>query len=408
LHKDLRYWLAVFLDIASKLVRSLQFSVRGAGLSRDVLFARFNVGTKNPPRVFNLDLHISIIKDLERGALPLGLSVTNWSISGANRVFRKALWTPDPVKVINASTWQHLNQDMIKDFRRNYRAFLESFDGFIATYPPAFAQIYEGLGKPILAVAGTRYEWPLTLDREKWNGFDDYLRNSTESGELIMVANNLGDADYLKFHTGVTPRYVPSLCDYTGQTWDGILSEYLVIARSPELINEIRAVTNNLWVDSKSVLGKNYSWSDLAKGKALFVVPYNISTMTLFEVATMGVPVVVPSPILLNELRQKFPGVLSELSFMEMNSMDVSELGADNPNNFLSKNYLGWWIERADFYNTTLMPNVHVIDRLEELNEVGLIFDRHLTRGYQGVITERNRLVSSSRRDLLEDFIKAI
>jgi hypothetical protein len=408
LHKGLSYWLAIFLDISLRLVRSFQFSIRRVGLSRDVLFSRFSVGTKKPPRVFNLDLHISIIKDLERGALPLGLSVTNWSISGANRVFRKALWTPDPVKIINASTWRNLNQDMISEFREYYRAFLDCFDGFIVTHTPFFAQIYEGLGKPILAVAGTRYEWPLTLDHEKWNSFDDYLRKSTKSGELIMVANNLGDTDYIKFHTGHTPRYVPSLCDYTGHTWDGLLSEYLVIARSPELINEIRAVTNNLWVDSKSVLGKHYKWSDLAKGKALFVVPYNISTMTLFEIATMGVPVIVPSPALLKDLRHKFPGVLSELSFMEMNSMDVGGLGGDNPNNYFSQSYLDWWIERADFYNPTLMPNVQIIERIEDLNNVSLLFDRHLTRSYQGVITERNILVSRGRRDLLEDFIKVL
>jgi hypothetical protein len=269
-------------------------------------------------------------------------------------VFRKLIWVPDPVRGINASNWASIGPESIKEFTSHYRSFLKTFDGFIATYPPAFAQIFEEFDKPVLAVAGTRYEWPLTLNADLWSSFDAFIQKSTSSGSLILAANNLGDADYLEYSTGVTPKYVPSLCDYTGHSWDGFVSKYLVVARSEELITQVGKVTNNLWVDSRSVLGKNYRWSDLAKGKALFVVPYNISTMSLFELATMGVPVIVPSGNLLKSLRQEYTGVLSELSFMEMNSMDISGLEDDDPNNYLSHSYLDWWIERADFYNSKL------------------------------------------------------
>lgn len=377
-------------------------------MSRDVMFSRFNVGTRKGPRVFNLDLHVSIIADLKMGAELLNLSITHWSISGSNRVFRKVLWVPDPVQGINASNWKEINAELIQDFTRHYRSFLQSFDGFIATYPPAFAQIYETFGKPTLALTGTRYEWPLSGDRHLWLEFNRYIKSHSGSGDLLIAANNLGDVDYLKYSTGVTPRYVPSLCDYTGQSWDGVVSDYLVIARSDDLIEEIRRVTNNLWVDSRKILGKNYSWSDLARGKAIFVVPYNISTMSLFELATMGVPVIVPSGKLLKVLRQSFSGVLSELSFMEMNSMDVSDLGEDDPNNFLSPSYLDWWIERADFYNSDLMPNVSVIDRLDQLNDIDHILEKQFSSNYRGSISNRNSLIQDQRDSLLQDFINTL
>lgn len=404
----LTYSLRVGIDLVSRIFRFVLISIRRLGLSRDVMVSRFNVRTNQPPRIFNLDLHVSIIADLKSGAVPLDLSVTSWSISGANRVFRKVLWAPDPVEVINATTWQKLNSDMIQDFRHRYNTFLRSFDGFVVTHTPFFAEIYDGLDKPVLAVAGTRYEWPLTLDRNRWKSFDEYIKSSTKSGKLFLVANNMGDTDYLQFHTGVTPRYVPSLCEYTGQNWDGLLSHYLVVARSTDLINQVSRITNNLWVDSQSVLGKNYSWADLARGKAIFVVPYNISTMTLFELATMGVPVVVPSPRLLKILRHKFSGVLSELSFMEMNSMHIDGLGKDDPNNFLSESYLDWWLNRADFYNSMLMPNVFVIDELEELNYIHLIFDKHFSVAYKSSISDRNASLFDTRRSLLGDFIDAL
>jgi|688.fasta_scaffold02955_24 hypothetical protein len=405
MHDLIRYLARLTADQLNILAKFLMSSIRGAGLRRDVVFSNFSFGSNRPPRVFNLDLHTSIIADLKMGAAQLNVSVKNWSISQGNKVFRKFLWVPDPVRVINSSSWDRLNPEMVERFTSHYSSFLKSFDGFIVTHTPFFSQIYESLGKPVLIVAGTRYEWPLTQRPSSWETFDRYLRASTDSGDLILAANNLADSDYIKYYSGVTPSYVPSLCDYTGQTWDGQICHFLVIARSTQLIEEVSKATNNLWVDSKLVLGQHYSWSDLAKGKALFVVPYNVSTMTLFELAAMGVPVVVPSGKLLKILRQKFVGVLSELSFMEMNLMDVKDLDDENPNNYLSPSYLDWWIDRADFYNPELMPNIYVIDQLEELNDINQLFDNHRSAKYQNVISARNNVLQDQRQALLNSFI---
>jgi hypothetical protein len=315
---------------------------------------------------------------------------------------------PDPVWGINAANWKSIDSKLIEEFTSHYQSFLKTFDGFIVTNPPAFAQIYEQFDKPVLAIAGTRYEWPLTLNPGLWSSFDSYIKKSTSSGALLLAANNLGDAHYIEYSTGVTPIYVPSLCDYTGQSWDGLISQFLVVARSDALIGEVQKVTNNVWVDSRLSLGRNYRWSDLAKGNALFVIPYNISTMTLFELSTMGVPVIVPSGKLLKSLRQKFSGVLSELSFMEMNSGDVTGLEEDDPNNYLSSKYLDWWISRADFYNSGLMPNVFVIDQLEELNNLDQIFKNHFSKTYPRRISERNTRLEHQRHSLLENFLERL
>ena len=89
---------------------------RGVGLSRDVVFSRFSVGMGRRPRIFNLDVHTSVIADLKKGAESLDLSITNWSISGSNRVFRKLLWVPDPVRAINAASWKSIDSKLIEEF----------------------------------------------------------------------------------------------------------------------------------------------------------------------------------------------------------------------------------------------------------------------------------------------------
>jgi hypothetical protein len=70
----------------------------GLGLSRGVVFSRFSVGTNRGPRVFNLDVHTSIVSEPRKGAETFDLSITTWSISGGNRVSRKLFWVLDPVQ----------------------------------------------------------------------------------------------------------------------------------------------------------------------------------------------------------------------------------------------------------------------------------------------------------------------
>lgn len=45
------------------------------------------------------------------------------------------------------------------------------------------------------------------------------------------------------------------------------------------------------------------------------MVPQNISTITLFELATAGVPVAISSRRFFHELKPDFEGVLDELTF---------------------------------------------------------------------------------------------
>ena len=67
-----------------------------------------------PFRVFNLDLHISVIEDIKDICKRLygdSIEITNWSISGHNWVFKKE--TKD-VRYINQSSWKSINMNMIK------------------------------------------------------------------------------------------------------------------------------------------------------------------------------------------------------------------------------------------------------------------------------------------------------
>jgi hypothetical protein len=199
----------------------------------------------------------------------------------------------------------------------------------------------------------------------------------------------------LKYFSGITGDYQPSLCDYYRGPWIGGGAN-LILAKSEILINHIQTLTDNKYIGLRQFLGPNYSWDELMGVNSILVIPYNISTMSLFEMATAGLPILVPSRKFIKELRTEFDGVLSELSFLEMRNLDVTGLSSDNPNNYRSSEYLDWWMDRADFFDLELMPNVTVIDSFEELK---FTRDSYQDESYRTIIRNRNESLFKSREE---------
>ena len=130
-------------------------------------------------RLFNLDLHIGVIRDLSMEFQAQGADLRHWSISGHNGLVRRGFRFPDPVGVVNSRTWADLDENMIDGFQDRYGRFLRQFDGFVATYPPAFARLFANTGKPVLVVLATRYEAP----------FSDRPSDLAGAGRVLQVRN---------------------------------------------------------------------------------------------------------------------------------------------------------------------------------------------------------------------------
>jgi hypothetical protein len=367
-----------------------------------VFKAYFNKGAV--PRLFCLDAHISVIRDVQCGFSSLGVDITHWNISGSKQFLGSVFNSPDPVREINYNSWKYLDESMRSRFQDTYRNFLSTFDGFISCHPVSFAQIFEPFNKPILAVNSTRFEMPYSGNTKSTQELISFIKQSHRSGMLSILPNNVADLDYLKYFSGVTSDYQPSLCDYHPRGWVGG-GPNLILAKSNDLIAHIQTLTNNNYLGLRHYLGHNYSWNELMKANSILVIPYNISTMSLFEMATAGLPIVVPSRKFIKDLRLEYDGVLSELSFFEMGDLDVTGLPSDDPNNFRSSDFLDWWLNRADFFNSDLMPNVSVIDSFEELRSVR---NQHRNESLQVRIKNRNISLFKSREEKYLKFIQKL
>jgi hypothetical protein len=271
----------------------------------------------------------------------------------------------DPVRFVNARKWHLLNDSIIDKFQHRYEKFLKSFDGFVCTYSPVFAELFRGFNKPILIVAATRYEAPYTNRVNDWNRFNKYLTSGVNNSQIALYANNQGDADYLEYFTGIKTSVVPSLCEKSLIT--SIHSgPRVIISKDHDLVKQIEFSTGGFF-RSISILGTPYKWSDLINCSEVLVFPQNISTMTLFELATAGVPVAIPSRKWIKELIASGFNVLNELSFHQILGLNTTEMPTNSPANYNSDEYLDWWLNRADFFDNSLMPNVRIVDSAKDL-----------------------------------------
>jgi hypothetical protein len=312
--------------------------------------------------MFTLDLHTSVVRDLRESLEKHQIIVERYSISAASQLFNEPnLRLP----YISGKSWRSIGVDKIRDFQRFFKAVLNNAHCFLVTYTFSFVLIFENLGKPILAVNATRYESPFTLDENSFKNLNDKLQDLSESGLLSVISNNAGDRDYLNWFTGIDSKLIPSLCLYSAKHAPSI-ETWLVLCRNLDLGRHISQTTPNART-VEEVFPRGYSHEDFAKFAGVILVPYNISTMRLFELSTSGMPVRIPSDRLLKEW-SSLPGVLSELSWVQVLGVECPKWLKDTPADPEWSDFLDWWLNRADWKYREFFPNVSTFDSLLELN----------------------------------------
>ena len=291
-------------------------------------------------KLFNLDLHTSVIADIESICKTLygnQIEITNWSISSHNAIFGKE---ERIVKHINQETWYNINNEMIEQFRSTYDVYLKEFDGFIVTHTPVFALIFEPYGKPILVVNTCRYDQPYCIDNDtkSINILNESLKRMSQKNQLTIVSNNVGDYLYLKRNSGINSCIIPSLCMYTNSHHRPI-EEKFVVYGNRKLFPEC-----DILVEKPA---PGYSWSYLHSFKGIVHCPYEVSTMSIFEQFWAGVPLFFPTKRFYKEC------IINK-------SMDLISCYGKQ---YLTGEDLDTWIENADYY---IYPYINYYDSFED------------------------------------------
>ncbi len=309
-------------------------------------------------KFFNIDLHIAVISDVKNIFESLGHEVESKNISTYVRFLGR---DQDYVKYINQDTWEDLNPDMVEKFYQEYKDYLSQFDGFIVTHAASFALLYKKFNKPIIIVNSTRYSNTWVKDKKKLEWLNHFLQKGVKNNKIFIVSNNKADQIYLKYYTGLDSEHIPSLCLYTNAKYTGKNKGFILKQRLKADLNTI--FHKNLIAH----LEQGYKWQELYDFQGIIHLPYQISTMSLFEQYSANVPLFFPSKEFLLYLHKEYPKrILSELSFYQVMRKNAPN-AADNPDNTNNKNMLNLWVDNADFYDNSNMPYIQYFDNFGHL-----------------------------------------
>jgi hypothetical protein len=309
-------------------------------------------------KLFNLDFHVAVIADIKNILKTLygdTFEVTDWTQSGMSWLFNREM---DLVDVVTPNSWVYWNHNLIRQFHERYDAFLSQFDGFIVTHTPVFCMLFEKYQKPIILINSCRYFTPFcwTHDEPMWNELDECLRRLQSSGRLIAVSNNKGDQDCLQQGANVSTTLIPGLCLYTQKAYNCQDQRYL-ISGDPGKIPDLEGTLY------KTALGPKYSWEQMYQFRGIIHMPYEISVMSLFEQYSANIPLILPSKRLLKELIRTGRIVFISPYMREPYPARFKHM-------LQGPDWIDFWVDRADYYDTENMKYLTYYDTFEELRDL--------------------------------------
>ena len=157
------------------------------------------------------DFHISPIADLKDIFLPMGHSIIDKSLSGHCKLKDPPTCQID-LRVLNTNDGLDMGiknkgpnkgracpNRMKREFFDSYKADPEmvNVDAFLCNHAIGECEIFMGFGRPLVAIASTRYEIG-RYNAPEWRAWNQNLRDIAANPRNVVAANNRYDAEYIK------------------------------------------------------------------------------------------------------------------------------------------------------------------------------------------------------------------
>jgi hypothetical protein len=323
-------------------------------------------------------------------------------------------------------------EEMKKLFYAEYRKDpeMQRVDVVFCSHPAANCQLYLALNKPLVVYFTTRMEfgrndggifwrWPSWNEKKGKKVWQEWVKDLTaitkNKKKHLIVANNRYDVEYVKYFTGLDIDYVPSWCGDLNYAFDSIrhsdraspyqakpgyypsidaflLGPYrtnLGLQRDgkhtsekdhvimQDLFAALRRDNNQTVIKTISeAFPKGYLYQDLGYYRGVVILPYQVSTMFLFELYRLNIPLFCPSKDLLIQWHRRSPDFMWERIYgwperfpgkakSGNDVIDTATLSADPPDpNSNTPQSFAHWIQFADWYS---LPHIILFDSFEDL-----------------------------------------
>ena len=278
-----------------------------------------------------------------------------------------------------------------EEFYKEYKDEFSKYDGFICCYPPIFSMLYKYFEKPIIIQIPIRYECGADCNPELWEEFNQYLREGVDNGQIYLCANSVYDKKYAEAFIAREVMHIPSLCEYTGMTYNPVNEQFLYYASFRQTESSGRMIYKH------DAMQGGHAWQNVGDYKGIFHYPYNISTMSTFEQYTANIPLFFPAKRYLLDLWLNKVPVLHQLSWQQQVAHGkaqslISGNFSHDPNNFSDFNCVSHWLDYADFYSDD-MHCIQYFDNPDERDALLSLNDNQLQ-----MISSRMRIHNKIRK----------
>lgn len=277
-----------------------------------------------------------------------------------------------------------LNDSIRQRFYQFYKNKKEMnlVDAFVCFHPAAMCELYMPFNRSIIVIASTRYELG-RFEEKRWKKWNMNLRTIATDPKNVLAANNAYDAQYIRYFLGISVPVMPSLCLYTNAKFNPIRKEFLLapiraLNFEPIFMKQLteslaRSAKRRIKIVRMRDVYKRYNYSDLARHPGIIHVPYQVSTMSIFEQYRMNIPLFFPSLELLTRWHHQYR-VLSERSWCNVlykkscNGSSIRGIDPDvlDPNDDYDINAIKYWLSFADFYQ---WPGITYFNSTDDLIE---------------------------------------
>ncbi len=338
--------------------------------------------------IYSSDFHISPIHDLKDLLQPLGVKFIDQSLSAhcdLTKTCQKGL------KVITFKNGIGLDPKLIPEFYKTYKddPQMESVDAFVCFHPSSLCELFMPFNKSLIVIASTRYEMGRT-PAYRWTSWNRNLKKISQDPRNIVAGNNLYDAKYIQYFTGINAQVLESFCGYIEDKYVGNRPGFLL---APVRTKGFQAVffknyTRTCQEHEKCpsikpvrLLYHKYKYSDLAAHQGIVHIPYQVSYMSIFEQYRMNIPLFFPSKELLADWQfhhqvmkeRTWDGVHNRKPAKSSIPPDPRFASVPDPNNERNMTAIKYWIQFSDFYQ---FPHITYFDSeadlLHKLNTVDL------------------------------------
>jgi len=365
-------------------------------------------------RLLGIDHHHAVLWDAKQILRPLGIRIDFvWLCDGRPSVNEAIPSEMLPFRSSLDIYKRPLHETLPPDFLKGMQ-----YDGCITSHSLITAAHLRHLGLPQIHINSTRFGNEWIQNPSKHSELVTCIGSMLHEDRLRIVHNNLGDAMYFRqYFTDLSPQkevVIPSLCEsiHRVRTHKPKVAKFLIWDTRQVLLQNNSPFMKELFttlvqthgdkVESQAILLAQ-TQSFLPEGylddfTAIIHIPYNISTMSIFQQTRANIPIWVPDAELLAKLWAD-PNEPNELSWTVF--APRSEANASTLDHVRDPKVIHAWIQKADFYGSN-MGNILTFSSSKDLNE------RLISSDYQAIMDHSEEKQAERRQEIFSAWEQVI